>query len=80
MAGLCKVTLKMKAVERSSCEPWSTPSETLVFPLPFLPPAIQLRHLLVETALGDAAAVFSLEDKSHLVRKAEVEDGRHQAS
>lgn len=38
MAGLCKVTLKMKAVECSSCEPWSTPLRDSGFPFA-LPPA-----------------------------------------
>lgn len=51
-----------------------------LYPLPFFPPVMQLRHLLIEMALCYAAAVFSLEDKSHSVRKAEVEDRRPQAS
>lgn len=78
--GCVKWLLKWRQLSVPPVYPGAHTLRDSVFPLPFFPPATQLRHLLIETALCDAAAVFSLEDKSHSVRKAEVEDRRPQAS
>lgn len=58
---------------------WNHDFLPIMFPLPFLPPAVPPRYLLIETSVCDAAWFCDLEDKSCLVTKAEVGGRRHQA-